>query len=589
MKPKERRRVTGHRGHVLRLAKSVVCLLIAACAALLSACAAKPIGPEQTPLAHVNGEAVTTRDIEEGFETSHRGHSVLLAGKGAVREFLDRSIDRLLLLQEARRIGLEDDPEIRDAVKVFVAERAGNQLYQDEVTKGPQVSEAAVEDAYGKLTQRYRVSLILVYTREDADQALARLRTGEAFGAVASEMSVSATASKGGDLGFVAWGQLDPRLESEIETMQSGELRGPVVTDQGWNILLLQEKRPWPERPDLEKARSRIKLILGQRAMSQRSANFSQELRSRWNPRVFEGQLTAENLLEWPQGGPDEAQAKQIKVAVAGERTITLADLRAQLNPGVLQKFPKPYAMAQIQRILDNAIFALLLEQEALRRGYGNRPDIASEARKLENSLLMDRLGAVVFARITVTEEDVRRFYDQNANLFTEPEAVRLAIIALELTEDTEAVLQELRGGADFAGVARQRSKDPGTAQRGGELGWVTRGKLDPAIEAAAFSLDRGQLGVAKSGKAAFILLLEDRRPPRLQDFNQVKENARELLTKQRQREEVARWVSQLRSASEIVIDDQGIDQAVAKFEAEAKQKAAGRTSHGGKPAGEAQ
>jgi parvulin-like peptidyl-prolyl isomerase len=553
-----------------RRVQSVVYILAVALAALLSACAAKTIGPEEAPLAYVNGEAITARDIEEGFESSHRGHGVLLAGKGAVREFLDKSIDRLLLVQEARRIGLEQDPEIREAVRALVAERARKQLYEDEVAKHIQVSDAAITDAYGKMDQRYRVSQILLYTRDDAERALARLRAGEPFGALASEMSVSVTASKGGDLGFVSWGQLDPRLEREIEMMQPGELRGPLLTDQGWNILLLQEKRPWPERPDLDKVRNRIKMTLGQRAMSQRSTEFYHELRSRWNAQVFEGQLTAENLLEWPQRGPNEAQAKQVIVAAAGDRTITLADLRARLNLHALQKYPQPYALEQVRRVLDNDVFALLLEREALRREYGNRPEIASEARKLENGLLMDRLGTIVFARITVTEEDVRRFYDQNLTVFTEPEAVRLAIIALEISEDAETVLQELRGGADFAAVARQRSKDPGTAQRGGELGWVTRGKLDPAIEAAAFSLERGQLGVAKSSKAAFVLLVEDRRPPRLQGFSRVKEQAREMATKQRQREEVTRWIGRLRSASEIVIDDQAIEKAVAKFEAEA-------------------
>jgi peptidyl-prolyl cis-trans isomerase C len=133
-------RVTTHQGRVRRLARSVACLLAAAFAALLSACAGKTIGPEETPLAYVNGEAVTARDIEEGFESSHRGHTALLAGKGVVREFLDRSIDRRLLVQEARRIGLEEDPEIREAVKALVAERARTQLYEDEVGKRPQVS-----------------------------------------------------------------------------------------------------------------------------------------------------------------------------------------------------------------------------------------------------------------------------------------------------------------------------------------------------------------------------------------------------------------------------------------------------------------
>jgi parvulin-like peptidyl-prolyl isomerase len=181
-----------------------------------------------------------------------------------------------------------------------------------------------------------------------------------------------------------------------------------------------------------------------------------------------------------------------------------------------------------------------------------------------------------------VTDEDVRAFYDENPKLFTEPEAVRLGMIALEPEQDAGAVLRELQGGADFATLARTRSKDPVTAAVGGEVGWMPKGKANPAIEAVAFSMKVGDVGLATAEKAQFVLKLEERRPERLEAFDSVREKARQMLLTQRRREEVQRWVARLREASEISIDDAAIARAVAAYEEQVQEKAGGKSAKGG-------
>jgi peptidyl-prolyl cis-trans isomerase D len=58
-------------------------------------------------------------------------------------------------------------------------------------------------------------------------------------------------------------------------------------------------------------------------------------------------------------------------------------------------------------------------------------------------------------------------------------------------TQEAKAndLLKQIRGGADFAAIARQHSDDPGSKEKGGELGWVTRGQMVPPFEQAAFTL----------------------------------------------------------------------------------------------------
>ncbi|HSB70534.1 MAG TPA: peptidylprolyl isomerase [Candidatus Methylomirabilis sp.] len=543
---------------------------------LASGCATTGKSLDDTVLAYVNGEPVTVQNLGESFESDHRGHSALLAGAGALREFLEPTIDRRLLIQEAHRIGLDQDPEVRRAVGALVTQRARDQLYKDEVSRPPEISEKAIQEAFQKMAERYRVRHILTYTREAAEQAVTRVRAGEAFGAVASQVSVSGTAGKGGDLGFVTWGNLDPRLESGVEVMRPGELRGPIETDQGWNVLLLEEKIQVPELPELAKVQGRIKMTLSQRAQSRRSYDFYEQLKAQWKVEVHSEALTEPNLLGDSTTGPDAEQAKQIPVARAGERTISLADLRSRLNPRALRGLPLPWALTQIRRILDEAIYGALLEQEALKREYDKRLEIVKEARKLEDMLLLNRLaGTVIYPRIQVSDTDIREFYDQNPKPFTEPEVVHIRAIVLDGEAEAQAVLDEVRAGGDFPTLARSRSKDPGTAQVAGDLGWVKRGTLDPTIETAAFSLKEGEVGLVKTERASFVLKVEERQPARLLEFTQVKEKAREMLLTRRQREELQRWVARLREASEIVVDEDAIKQAVATYEAQVKQKGA--------------
>ncbi|HSC71222.1 MAG TPA: hypothetical protein VLH58_07710, partial [Candidatus Methylomirabilis sp.] len=136
---------------------------------LASGCATTGKDLGDTRLAWVNGEPVTVQDLQEGFETSHRGHTTLLAGAGAVREFLEKTIERRLLVQEAERIGLDSDPNIRHAVDTLATEQARNLLYQDEVGQPQAIPEEAIQEVYDKMAQRSRVRHILTYTREDAE------------------------------------------------------------------------------------------------------------------------------------------------------------------------------------------------------------------------------------------------------------------------------------------------------------------------------------------------------------------------------------------------------------------------------------
>lgn len=107
-------------------------------------------------------------------------------------------------------------------------------------------------------------------------------------------------------------------------------------------------------------------------------------------------------------------------------------------------------------------------------------------------------------ARVHPTAQQIQQYYQAHLAQYTFPERVQLAHILLKTNGDSPAQLaqakqlaakieKQLKGGAKFAALAKQYSQDDATASQGGEIGWVTAGRLYPAVEKAAFALAPGQ------------------------------------------------------------------------------------------------
>ncbi len=127
---------------------------------------------------------------------------------------------------------------------------------------------------------------------------------------------------------------------------------------------------------------------------------------------------------------------------------------------------------------------------------------------------------------VPVEEAEIREFYErERARLGTRPATLTLEQVVLlpqpsdsartAAREEAERILELLREGEDFADLARRFSDDPGSAQQGGELGWIRRGTMVQEFEDVAFQLPRGQTsGVVETSFGAHIIRVERIRGP---------------------------------------------------------------------------
>jgi peptidyl-prolyl cis-trans isomerase C len=118
-----------------------------------------------------------------------------------------------------------------------------------------------------------------------------------------------------------------------------------------------------------------------------------------------------------------------------------------------------------------------------------------------------------------------------------------------------ENALKAVRSGGDFAGLARKYSKDPASAQRGGDLGFFPRGQMVPAFEAAAFSLAPGQISdLVETQHGYHIIKVTEKRPARVVPFVEAAAQIEQFLEQEQRQQKGKALVDGIKAKGKVEI-----------------------------------
>ncbi|WP_417761974.1 peptidylprolyl isomerase [Shewanella sp.] len=139
--------------------------------------------------------------------------------------------------------------------------------------------------------------------------------------------------------------------------------------------------------------------------------------------------------------------------------------------------------------------------------------------------------AAALSEKVNVTDDEAKAYYDEHVADYQTKEKRQAAHILIEATTDdtaakakAEDIVKQLKAGADYAELAKQNSQDPLTADKGGELGWFEAGVMDPAFDTALFALNKGDVSdVVKTPYGYHIIKLLDIQPSAAAPFDSVK------------------------------------------------------------------
>jgi peptidyl-prolyl cis-trans isomerase C len=169
-----------------------------------------------------------------------------------------------------------------------------------------------------------------------------------------------------------------------------------------------------------------------------------------------------------------------------------------------------------------------------------------------------------IYAKIVVTDEESRSFYDNNPHFFEKPEQVRASHILIKVAEDAdeeqkaaarqkiEEILIKVEAGEDFARLARTYSEGPSSTQ-GGDLGYFDRRKMVKPFADAAFRLQPGEVSpIVKTRFGYHIIKVVDRKPETKLAYDDIKPRLVESLKKKKMQEAIGAYVDRVKSSAAI-------------------------------------
>lgn len=186
--------------------------------------------------------------------------------------------------------------------------------------------------------------------------------------------------------------------------------------------------------------------------------------------------------------------------------------------------------------ILDDVIAMRLYALDAQDSKLDQTPEFQAQLLNAKRAMLAQAAMQKAVEGLKISDEEAKKFYDSNPAMFKQPERVHARHILVSGDEELAKVQSELKAGKSFDVVAKEYSRDPGSAANGGDLGEFPRGMMVPEFEKAAFEL-KNPGDVSEPVKTQFgwhIIKLEERIPESVMPFEQVKDRLTNELKDQK-------------------------------------------------------
>lgn len=216
------------------------------------------------------------------------------------------------------------------------------------------------------------------------------------------------------------------------------------------------------------------------------------------------------------------------------------AELTGQLPP-MAPEAKRDYLVTYVADLM-------LVAKAAEDRKLGETDDFKRKLASARTKLLMEALlGAE--AKAAVTEEAMRKVYDEAIKQMKDEEEVSARHILVESEEEAKKIAADLRKGGDFNAIAKEKSKDPGSKDNGGDLGFFSKDQMVPEFANAAFALNKGQLSEpVKSQFGWHVIRVDDKRKKQPPAYDQVKDQLESFV----QRRAQAEMITKLREGAKI-------------------------------------
>ena len=255
---------------------------------------------------------------------------------------------------------------------------------------------------------------------------------------------------------------------------------------------------------------------------------------------------------------PPTSAQEQVIAKVNG-KSITETDMKlaeAEIGSDLGTLPPETRRRVLVEFLIENQLFADAAESQKLAAGTAFNERMQYWRRRALRDAYFD-----TSVRNTINEVEAKKYYETQMGATKPEEEVRARHILVDSKEQARELFEKLAHGSDFAQLAKQYSKDPGSKEQGGDLGFFSRGQMVPPFEEAAFNLKKGEVSEPFQSEFGWhVVKVDERRQRAAPSFESVKDRVVAALI-HRKAQQIA---GDLRGKAQIEYIDPAIKSSVA-------------------------
>nr|WP_198423097.1 peptidylprolyl isomerase [Tepiditoga spiralis] len=200
------------------------------------------------------------------------------------------------------------------------------------------------------------------------------------------------------------------------------------------------------------------------------------------------------------------------------------------------------------KQLLDELINQELIYLDAIDQKLDEEEDFKINLDVVKKDILKQYAIGKLLNPITVSDDEVKKYYEENKAAFVKPESVKASHILIDSEEKANEILEELKNGTDFADAAKKYSSCPSKAQ-GGDLGYFGRGQMVPEFDSAVFNMELNEISnPVKTQFGYHIIKVTDKKDKEMSSFEEVKEGITKQMLNMKQSEVYLKKSQELKS-----------------------------------------
>lgn len=521
--------------------------------------ASLPVIAGKEAVASVNGEPVTADELLRQIGTLHAGVAETKVRRPDPSVLLNRVIQARLILQEAKRIGLDRLPEMTGKVERLRIGLVKSLLIREQVGGITEGDPAVVERLYRDAVRELTIDSLLFEEEQDAASFPAAIKAGGDFTALAGKAIAAGKARGGAGAQTMKPADLRPEVAKALEFLKPGEISAPIRLTDGFTIVRLLDIR----HPEDREARRQAQQGALEARKQARLEEYTEVLRKRYT-RVDRPLLASLDYESREPGLEKLRKDERVVAQVKGGAPVRVKDLTEGIEKkyyhGMEGAIERKRVNEDLPQILDRILVERATLLEAKRLNLERTDAFKASLKEQTEGVLFDTfVTKVINPEVKLESAELKKHYDEHPGEYTTPEMMRIESLAFGRYEDAQKAIDRLRQGADMKWMRANADGQAGREsyasllQFNGDL--VTTAALPAGLRKAVAGAGAGDCRFfGDPGGPFYALSIRQVVAASPQPYDSVKNDIATKLFIIKRQAAVEDWAAKLRAASNIKI-----------------------------------